>query len=98
MKFLAVCQSGLGTSFMVEMNIKQILNDLNVREDIAVDHLDVGSATADVADYFFVESTLAEAVSNLPKERLILLKSIIDADEIKAAVVKVLDQESISHA
>ncbi|MFL1695857.1 PTS sugar transporter subunit IIB [Weissella kandleri] len=98
MKFLAVCQSGLGTSFMVEMNIKQVLSDLNVSEDIAVDHVDVGSATAGSADYFFIESTLAEAVSNLPKERLVLLKSIIDADEIKAAVVKVLDQESIVHA
>ncbi|QIL51172.1 PTS sugar transporter subunit IIB [Weissella coleopterorum] len=98
MKFLAVCQSGLGTSFMVEMNIKQVLIDLNVTENIEIEHVDVGSATAGSADYFFIESTLAEAVSNLPRERLVLLKSIIDADEVKAAVVQVLDRENIAHS
>ncbi|TAR20789.1 PTS lactose transporter subunit IIB, partial [Lactiplantibacillus plantarum] len=38
MKFLAVCQSGLGSSFMVQMNIQSILKDENVKEDIQVDH------------------------------------------------------------
>lgn len=98
MKFLAVCQSGLGTSFMVEMNIKQVLTDLDVSEDIDIEHVDVGSATVDSADYFFIESTLSEAVSNLPKGKLVLLKSIIDADEIKSAVIQVLDKENIAHS
>lgn len=33
MKIFAVCQSGLGTSFMVEMNIKQALADLGADVD-----------------------------------------------------------------
>ncbi|KRM12602.1 PTS sugar transporter subunit IIB [Paucilactobacillus suebicus] len=96
MKFLAVCQSGLGSSFMVQMNIQQILKDEGVEEDIQVDHSDVGSTTADSADYFFVESTLAATLSNLPQDKLILLKSLIDKDEIKQDVNDILDKENIS--
>lgn len=97
MKFLCVCQSGLGSSFMVQMNIQNILNESNVTEEITIDHSDVGSTTADLADYFFVDATLGEAVSSLPKERVVLLKSLIDKNEIQAAVYKILDHESISH-
>ncbi len=97
MKFLCICQSGLGSSFMVQMNIQNILNEANVTEEITVDHSDVGSTTADLADYFFVDETLGEAVSSLPKERVILLKSLIDKNEIQTAVYKILDHESISH-
>lgn len=46
MKIFAVCQSGLGTSFMVEMNIKQALADLGADVDeFEVSHTDVGSVS-----------------------------------------------------
>lgn len=98
MKFLCICQSGLGSSFMVQMNIQNVLNAMNVAEEITVDHSDVGSTTPDLADYFFVDQTLGEAVANLPAERVILLKSLIDQNEIKTAVSNILDKESISHS
>ncbi|MBB5335971.1 PTS sugar transporter subunit IIB [Pectinatus brassicae] len=98
MKFLCICQSGLGSSFMVQMNIQNVLNAMNVTEEISVDHSDVGSTTPDLADYFFVDQTLGEAVANLPAERVILLKSLIDQNEIKTAVSNILDKESISHS
>ena len=91
MKMLAVCQSGLGSSFMVQMNIQQILKDKGI-EDVEVDHTDVGSVSNNDADYFFVESTLREAVSNLDSDKVIYLKSLIDLDEIKKAIDKVFDK------
>lgn len=98
MKILAVCQSGLGTSFMVQMNIQAVLKAENVdTSDIQVDHSDVGSATPCAADYFFVESTLASAVSSLPKDRVVLLKSLIDKDETKQHVNDILDKEGIQY-
>lgn len=100
MKILAVCQSGLGSSFMVQMNVQQILKDENVDVDannITVDHSDVGSATADAADYFFVESTLADALSSIPKDRVVLLKSLIDKKETTDHVNDVLDRNQIQH-
>ena len=33
MKIFTVCQSGLGTSFMVQMNIQQILEEVGVDTD-----------------------------------------------------------------
>ncbi|MFZ2380533.1 PTS sugar transporter subunit IIB [Leuconostoc falkenbergense] len=98
MKFLAVCQSGLGSSFMVQMNIQQILKDENVDADIDVSHSDVGSTSGDSADYFFVESTLGDVLGNVPADKLILLKSLIDKDEIKEHVNTILDKEDIEHS
>lgn len=98
MKLLAVCQSGLGTSFMVEMNIKQVLEDAGVDMDnFQVDHADVGSVGADMADYFFVEHTLAPSLSNIPSEKIVPLQSIIDQDETKEQVLKMLDENGVPH-
>ncbi|MFT8324338.1 PTS sugar transporter subunit IIB [Oenococcus sicerae] len=98
MKLAAVCQSGLGTSFMVQMNIQNTLEaeGLNL-EDFELSHMDVGSATPDAADYFFIESTLETALSNLPKEKIVLLNSIIDADETKRKLNEILDKNNILH-
>ncbi|MFU0784680.1 MAG: PTS sugar transporter subunit IIB [Thermoanaerobacterium thermosaccharolyticum] len=99
MKILAVCQSGLGSSFMVQMNIQQILEDEGVNIDnIQIDHADVGSVSDGAADYFFVESTLADALGNISKEKVIPLKSLIDKDEIKKHVNTILDKENITHS
>ena len=51
MKFAAVCGSGLGSSFMVEMNINSVLNDLGV-SGVEVAHYDLGSAAPELADVF----------------------------------------------
>lgn len=41
---------------MVQMNIQQILEEVGVDTDnFQIDHTDVGSASGDMADYFFVE-------------------------------------------
>lgn len=97
MKFEALCQSGLGSSFMVQMNIQNILKQENVKEDIVVDHSDVGSATADQADYFFLDPTLKTSAASLPQDRVIVLDSLVDAEELKAKVNAVLDKEGIAH-
>ncbi|MGT2929315.1 PTS sugar transporter subunit IIB [Streptococcus tangpeifui] len=99
MKIYAVCQSGLGTSFMVQMNIEAALEAAGVdRNDFQVDHADSGSISGDMADYFFAEKTLVPALNNLPDEKIIPLDSIIDADEIKEKVLQLLDDNGIAHS
>lgn len=99
MKIIAVCQSGLGSSFMVQMNIQQVLKDEGVDTDvIELEHSDVGSVSANSADYFFVESTLADALGSIPENKLITLKSLIDREEIKERINFILDNEGISHS
>ena len=97
MKFLCICQSGLGSSFLVHSNIQNLLNSEGGAGEMAAEHADVGSTTADMADYFFVEKTLGDAVSGLPQDRVVLLNSLIDQNEIKDAVNKILDDNNIAH-
>ena len=94
MKIFTVCQSGLGTSFMVQMNIQQILEEVGVDTDnFQIDHTDVGSASGDMA----VEKTLQDALGSIPAEKIIPLNAIIDYDETKEKVLKVLDDNGIAH-
>ncbi|MBF8808280.1 MAG: PTS sugar transporter subunit IIB [Enterococcus lacertideformus] len=92
MKIVAVCQSGLGTSFMVEMNIKQALQDLGKDlEQYEVNHTDVGSVSSDMADYFFIEYSLKDTLYTIPDEKLIALQSIIDGEEVKEKLAKIIE-------
>lgn len=97
MKFLCVCQVGLGSSFMVQMNIQNVLNSEGVTEDIEIGHADVGSTTPDMADYFFMEKTLGEMNATLPRDKMVLLNSLIDQNETREKVNAILDKEGIAH-
>lgn len=88
MKIAAVCGSGLGSSFMVEMNIKSILDKMGV-EGIDVTHFDLGSATPGAADVFFVASDLGESMAHL--DNVVVLDSIIDMEELERKVKKALE-------
>ncbi len=89
MKILAVCGSGLGSSFMLEMNIRQDLQELGVN-GVEVDHSDLSSATSDLADLFVMGKDIAEGGGHLGET--IVLDSIIDQDELKAKLKEKLEQ------
>lgn len=92
MKFAAVCGSGLGSSFMVEMNINTVLNKLGV-SGVEVSHYDMGSATPELADVFFVGGDLADSATHLGE--VIVLNSIIDMDELKEKVTTVCREKGL---
>lgn len=92
MKFAAVCGSGLGSSFMVEMNINSVLSDLGVT-DVEVAHYDLGSAAPELADVFFVGNDLADSANHLGE--VVVLDSIIDLDELKEKVTKVCKEKGL---
>ncbi|GGL57356.1 PTS sugar transporter subunit IIB [Sporolactobacillus putidus] len=99
MKIAAVCQSGLGSSFMVQMNIENVLKEENVdASDIEITHFDTGGLNEQSADYFFLGSDLADQASGLPKDRVYLLKSLIDKEELRGKVNDILDKENIQHS
>ncbi|OJG26520.1 hypothetical protein RU98_GL000576 [Enterococcus caccae] len=88
----AVCGSGLGSSFMVEMNINSVLNELGVT-GVEVAHYDMGSATPDLADVFFVGGDLADSAQHLGN--VVVLDSIIDMDELREKVKAVCVDEGL---
>ncbi|MBO0445982.1 PTS system, ascorbate-specific IIB component [Enterococcus sp. AZ170] len=92
MKMAAVCGSGLGSSFMVEMNINSVLNELEVT-GVEVAHYDMGSATPDLADVFFVGGDLADSAQHLGN--VVVLDSIIDMDELREKVKAVCVKEGL---
>ncbi|MGC3658060.1 PTS sugar transporter subunit IIB, partial [Enterococcus faecalis] len=76
--------------FMGQMNFQQMLEEVGVDTDIfQIDHSDVGSASGDMADFFFVEKTLQDAFGSIPAEKIIPLNANFDYDETKEKVLKV---------
>ena len=83
-KIMAVCGSGLGSSFMVEMNITEILKELGVADQYEGCHTSLADVTSGDADIFVTGLDLAEGASHLPN--LIVLNSLLDKDELKEKI------------
>ncbi|AID44667.1 PTS system IIB component [Candidatus Arthromitus sp. SFB-mouse-Japan] len=78
-KILCVCGSGLGSSFLMEMNAKKALNNLGIT-DVEVDHTTIGDITSGSADLFICGSDL---LSNAEKfGRAIGMNNIVSMDEM----------------
>ena len=77
MKITVVCQMGLGSSFMLEMTIKDVLKELGVEAD--VDHLDITSAKMSDADIFIGAQ---DVIDQLDKENKIGLVDILNKELI----------------
>lgn len=80
MKIMAVCGHGLGSSFMLEMNIKKALKQIGVEAD--VEHADLSSATPDAADLFVVGKDLSSSIT-VQDDKKVVLNSIIDKKELE---------------
>ncbi len=82
MKIMVVCGHGLGTSLMMEMSIKSIVKELNV--DAAVDHIDLGSAKAQVATFSSAQKTLQNSWKHSGVEqRIVALDNMVDKVAMK---------------
>jgi len=92
MKIMAVCGSGLGSSFMLEMNIQEILRELGV-SGVEVEHSDLSSATADQADLFVAAKDIAEGASHLGD--LVVIDSIIDMDGLREKLKEALHRKGL---
>jgi ascorbate PTS system EIIB component len=72
-KILCCCIAGMGSSFIVEMNLKKVLNKLNMN-DVEVDHAGIYDAFSGSADLFICSSDVYEeclkAGDSIPLDRL----------------------------
>ncbi|AMQ92001.1 PTS mannitol transporter subunit IIB [Aggregatibacter actinomycetemcomitans] len=80
MKIMAVCGSGLGSSFMMEMNAKKALAKLGI--DAEVNHTDLASVTVNDEDVFIMASDIAES-SSIPVEKIVVVKNIVSVGEFE---------------
>ncbi len=77
---LCCCMSGLGSSFMVEMNVKKMLEKLNI-EGVVVNHAGVYDAAPNVADLFICGSDIREECEKYGPT--IALDSLTDYNELE---------------
>lgn len=92
MKILVCCGSGLGSSFMMEINVKKILQELNL-QDIEVEHSDLSSAAGIKADIYLATRDIAEQLTSLGE--VISLNSMIDKKELKEKLIKKLTEKGV---
>ncbi|EST58327.1 PTS sugar transporter subunit IIB [Proteus hauseri] len=82
MKITVVCGNGLGSSLMMEMSIKSILNDLSVNAE--VDHVDLGSAKGTPSDIYVGTRDIAEQLnSQAVNGKVVSLDNMIDKVAMK---------------
>jgi PTS system ascorbate-specific IIB component len=96
-KILAVCGSGLGSSFMVSMNIKNTLKELGVEVglgEMEVEHMDLGSVYPGAADLIVCGKDLKDNVERFNTE-LLVLDNIFDKTELKIKLEAVLKEKGI---
>ena len=82
-KILVVCGNGLGTSFIVSMNIQSILKDLGIEADVS--HTDLATSKTEVADYYIGSKEIVENLED-GKRNVIHLANIMDKKEIRNAL------------
>lgn len=90
MKIIAVCGTGLGSSFMLEMNVKKVLKELGITAEVS--HTDLASVIEGDADFFIMSRDIAGSTNVSNK---IVLANIINVAEIKEAMVKAFQEKGI---
>lgn len=92
LKIGAVCSSGLGSSFMIQMNIETVLRELGI-SDVSVHHYDLGGASPSDADVWIVGRDLEASAKHLGEVHA--LNSIIDLEELKTVVAKICQDKGL---
>ena len=91
-KIVCICGSGLGSSFLVEMNIEAVLKELNV-SDIEVEHTDLGSAWPGIADLIVCGSDLYDNLKRFGET--LSLDNIMDKNELREKLEILLKEKGI---
>lgn len=88
-KIMCFCGSGLGTSFVMEMNAKKALKNLGI-EGVTVEHSTIDDVVSGAADLFICS---ADLVANAEKAgKTIGLNNMVAIKEIQEKLQKVFEE------
>ncbi|MBM7692483.1 PTS system ascorbate-specific IIB component [Peribacillus deserti] len=85
MKILAVCGNGLGTSFMLSLNVNKALKELGI--DGECKNMDLASAKTESADYYIGSPEIMEQLND-GKKKVISVVNMVNLNEIKEVLRK----------
>ncbi|GAA4719871.1 PTS sugar transporter subunit IIB [Brevibacillus fulvus] len=83
MKILVVCGNGLGSSFIVEMNVKKALQELGIEADVS--HTDLATSKTEPADYYIGSREIMDQLNDGTRKTISLL-NLFDMNELKEAL------------
>ncbi|UUD36185.1 PTS sugar transporter subunit IIB [Mycoplasmopsis citelli] len=89
MNFKCVCGSGLGSSLLLEMNVKSVLDSLGVQYE-SVEHTNISSFDKKGVDYVIVGADVAP-VLDFPAEKMVVLTNILSKEELTTKLKKLLN-------
>ena len=80
MKILVVCGNGLGSSFMMQLNVKKALTELGKTAEVT--HSDLTSANGQKADIFIGAGDIVERLDE-SKGKIVSIINMMNISEIK---------------
>lgn len=82
-KVLVVCGNGLGSSMIVEMNVKAILQDMG--KEAEVSHTDLTTAKTESADLYLGSEDIVGSLDD-GSRNVALLTNLMDKNELREAL------------
>lgn len=86
-KILVVCGNGLGSSFIMELNVKKAL--VNLGKEAEVSHTDLATSKTMDADFYIGAPEIMERLED-GKRKVIPVKNILKVEEIESALKDIL--------
>lgn len=87
-KIVALCGMGLGSSLIIELNIKQVLEQLGLANSYEVTHENLNTYMPNSCDYVIVGKDIEKNVDAGENCCKIILTNIMDVDELKVKLKK----------
>lgn len=86
-KVLVVCGNGLGSSFIMEMNVKKALNELGKEPELS--HTDLASSKTEQADIYLGAEDIMHNLEDGTRQ-IVTLQNVMNIEEIKEKISPLL--------
>ncbi|MBA4543542.1 MULTISPECIES: PTS sugar transporter subunit IIB [Thermoactinomyces] len=80
MRILVVCGNGLGSSFIMELNVKKALGELG--KEAEVEHTDLATARTEKADIYLGAQDIISQLDDGTRT-IVALENVMNLEEIK---------------
>lgn len=87
MKILVVCGNGLGSSFIMELNVKKALTELGKVAEVT--HTDLASAKAEKADIYLGAEDIVNQLDEV-RDHIVSIVNMMSISEIKSKLKPLL--------
>ncbi|AAZ53919.1 PTS sugar transporter subunit IIB [Mesomycoplasma hyopneumoniae] len=88
MKIKCVCGSGLGSSLLLELNVKSVLEKLKINYD-SVEHTNISSFNSRGVDLVVIGADVAPSL-DFDKSKMVILTNILSKEELEIKLKKTL--------